>query len=262
MRMKTKFLILMAAGITTCMSSYAQVRTDINIREKSNSASDAVDEGGGGFRNITIGFGIGQTKMYGDLPYSNPQPVYIGYFEKSITPAISMGETVSVGDLSSRDPHSHWRSFNHFTSLDQHITIELGVLLSPFFNYQDHLITRIIGGIYGGIGVGAINNDVKRIAEVNETSMPGNTGLDNPIILKNSTALYFPINAGINVHVKKFLFFRNGFVFNGNFQYSLCNSDYIDGYRPPYSANKNNDAFTVFSLAARFVISHHSAGGE
>ena len=255
--MKFKITILLAVCLFAGAASFAQVRTDINSRERSNSSDDEPDAA---YKNnahdYSIGVGLGSTKMYGDLPYSNPQPAYMVYFEKNISQSVSFGETVSIGDLSS---HGLIHSFNHYTSLDQHITIELGTLIHVFDkNYNDNIITRIIGGFYIQGGVGIINNDLKKISNPNETIFVANTGLDNPVIEKNSTALYFPLCAGFNLHIKKLLFFR-GIVFNANFQYSDCQSDYIDGYNPPSRANNKLDVYTVMSLGVRFYITHNKS---
>jgi len=127
--MKTKLLTLLSAGVLSATGLFAQVRTDISVRERNNSAYE-VGEQGYNAHNFSVGFGLGSTKMYGDLSYSKPQPAYIGYFEKNITPTISYGWTVSFGDLSTRDPYTQLRSFNRFTSVDQHINVELGTLFA------------------------------------------------------------------------------------------------------------------------------------
>ena len=234
----------------------AQVRTDISVRERNNTAYD-IGEQGYNAHNFSVGFGLGSSKMYGDWSYSKPQPVYLGYFEKNITPTISYGWTVSVGDLSTRDPYTQMRSFNHFTSVDQHIAVELGTLFSVMDReYYDNPLLRIIGGFYGGVGIGIINNDLKRIANFPE-SLPGQVETGNPTMLTNSTALYIPMNVGYNLHIPQFWIFK-GCVFNANFQYTSTMSDYIDGYKPPYLANKSNDVYTVMSVGFRFYIMHPS----
>lgn len=252
--MKTRVALLLSLGLFTASSVFAQVRTDISVRERNNTSYD-VGEQGYNAHNFSVGFGVGSTKMYGDWSYSKPQPAYIGYFEKNITPTISYGWTVSVGDLSTRDPYVQMRSFNHFTSVDQHITVELGTVFAVVDReYYENPLLRLIGGIYGGTGVGIINNDIKRIAQFNE-DLPGQTPNVSPTTLTNSVALYIPINAGYNLHIPKFWIFK-GCVLNANFQYTSTMSDYIDGYKPRYAANKKNDVYTVMSLGFRFYIMH------
>ena len=258
-RMKSKIIILLAAGILAWCPSFGQVRTEISIHEKSNSSDDETDRDLNHGTDFSAGFGIGSTKMFGDLPLSNPQPAYIGYLEKNITQSISWGEVIMIGDLSSRDPHTHWRSFNHYTSIDQHITVELGTLFTLFNkNYNDNVLLHIVGGIYAGVGIGLINNDVKKIVNVpTADELPGNTGLTNPVLLKNSTGFFIPISVGYNLHIRRFWFLHNGFVLNANFQYEDCQTDYVDGYSPPFATNKKNDVFTVMSLGLRFYLTHH-----
>ena len=256
--MKYKFIILLSVCIIAFAPSFAQVRTDINIRERSNSSDDELDNSSNAKNHghdYSIGFGIGTTKMYGDLPYSRPQQAYIGYFEKNITQSVSFGETISNGYLES---HGLIHSYNHFTSVDQHMTIELGTFFHIFNkNYNDNILTRLAGGIYFGAGVGVINNDLTKITNPNESIFIANTGLDNPVIEKNSTALYFPLNIGYNLHITNKVWLFRGLVFNINYQYTACQSDYIDGYDPPSRANNKNDVYTVLSAGVRFFITHN-----
>ena len=229
------------------------------MRERSNSSDDRGDDNDGTARghnhDYSIGFGLGTSKMYGDLPYSRPQQVYIGYFEKNISQSVSFGETISNGYLES---HGLIHSYNHFTSVDQHMTVEIGTVIHAFYkNYNDNIITRIVGGVYLGAGIGVINNNLTKISNPNETIFIANTGLDNPVIEKNSTALYFPLNIGYNLHIANRIAFFRGLVFNINYQYSACQSDYIDGYDPPSRANNKMDVYTVLSVGVRFFITHN-----
>jgi hypothetical protein len=254
--MKTLLQIIFAGAIFASISVQAQVRTDISLRERNNSQYGLGEYGYNG-RNYSMGFGLGSSKMYGDLKYSNPQPVYIGYFEKNVTPSISTGWTISVGDLSSRDPFTYLRSFNHFTSVDQHITIEMATLFGlAYREFYDYTLLRLIGGMYVGGGLGIINSNMKRQAEFN-SNLPGSTPTESPTMLKSSTALYMPLNLGYNLYIPKLWIFK-GCVFNFNYQYSMTMSDFVDGYDPNLVANKKNDVYTVTSVGFRFYVFHPS----
>jgi hypothetical protein len=252
--MKTLFNILFTGALFISLAGKAQVRTDISLRERNNSQYGLGEYGYNG-RNYSMGFGLGSSKMYGDLKYSNPQPVYIGYFEKNITPSISTGWTVSVGDLSSRDPFTFLRSFNHFTSVDQHITVELATLFGlAYREFYDYTLLRLLGGMYVGGGLGIINSNIKRQAEFNP-DLPGSINTQSPTMMKSSTALYMPLNLGYNLYIPKLWIFK-GCVFNFNYQYSMTMSDFVDGYDPNLVANKKNDVYTVASVGFRFYVFH------
>jgi hypothetical protein len=254
--MKTLLQILFTGAMFASISVEAQVRTDISLRERNNSQYGLGEYGYNG-RNYSMGFGLGSSKMYGDLKYSNPQPVYIGYFEKNVTPSISTGWTVSVGDLSSRDPFTYLRSFNHFTSVDQHITIEMATLFGlAYREFYDYTLLRLIGGMYVGGGLGIINSNIKRQAEFNP-DLPGSINTQSPTMMKSSTALYMPLNLGYNLYIPKLWIFK-GCVFNFNYQYSMTMSDFVDGYDPNLAANKKNDVYTVTSVGFRFYVFHPS----
>ncbi len=254
--MKTLLQLFFTGAIFVSIGAHAQVRTDISLRERNNSQYGLGEYGYNG-RNYSMGFGLGSSKMYGDLKYSNPQPVYIGYFEKNVTPSISTGWTVSVGDLSSRDPFTYLRSFNHFTSVDQHITIELATLFGlAYREFYDYTLLRLIGGAYVGGGLGIINSNIKRQAEFNP-DLPGSINTQSPTMMKSSTALYMPLNVGYNLYIPKLWIFK-GCVFNFNYQYSMTMSDFVDGYDPNLVANKKNDVYTVTSVGFRFFVFHPS----
>ncbi len=259
--MKRKIIIFLAASFLLYLPAKAQVRTEINVTERSNSSDDERDRDKNHGTDWSFGFGIGSTKMYGDLRKSNPQPAYIGHLEKNVTPSIMWGETIMVGDLSSREvAGAHWRSFNHYTSIDEHVNVELGTLFTIFNrDYNDNPVLRIFGGIYGGVGIGLINNNIKKIVNVTTDGIPGNTGSANPILMKNTTAFFIPITFGYTLHVPRFWFMKNGFMANVNFQYEDCQSDYIDGYSPTLGTNKKNDVFTVMSASLKFYLTHHRA---
>ncbi len=243
--------------IVACLPAFAQLRADdeagVHRRPSTEEDEEAPFRYNG--HDYSIGFALGSTKMYANLPISNPQPAYIGYLEKNLLPFLSIGLQVTVGDLSSRWPKNHLFSFNHFTSLDEHLNLSLGgIFYIHDRNYNDNLVKRIVGGVYGGIGIGVINNDVKRIASEQWDNLPYATVKDNPTIEKNTLAIYFPFNAGYNYRVRQFLCFHNGFVFNGNIQLNDCQSDYIDGYSPPFTGHKHTGVYTIMSLGARFYI--------
>jgi hypothetical protein len=255
--MKKKIVVLFSVFIAASVHSFAQVRTDISVREHGNNfGSTEVAEFDYNAHDYCVGVGLGSSKMYGDLPYSNPQPVYIADLNKSVAPRFSLGWTVQIGDLSSRDPYTHMRSFNHYTAFDQHITCEFGTFYNWFDkNYDETPILKLTSGLYVGVGLGVINNDVKRIADVNVDALPGITQTSNPPILSQSTALFIPFNFGYNLHLPHLWKLRNCMLY-ANFQYNDCLSDYVDGYKLPFKANKKNDVFTVMSVGLRVFIFH------
>jgi hypothetical protein len=253
--MKVKAIVLFSVCLAACVQSYAQVRTEISVGERNNSSLSTADFDYTA-HDYCIGVGIGSSKMYGDLPYSNPQPVYTIDVNKNIGPRFSMGWQVQIGDLSSRDPYTHMRSFNHFTSFDGHITCEIGTLFSLFDrSYEEAPVLYALSGLYAGIGIGVVNSDVKRIADFDVQALPGITHTSNPPILTNSAAIFIPFNFGYNLHLPRIWKF-DACMFYFNFQYADVMSDYVDGYKLPLKANKNNDVFTVMSVGFRAFVFH------
>jgi hypothetical protein len=257
--MKAKVIVLLSACLSVFASASAQVRTDISLRERNNSVLSTADFGYNS-NDYCIGVGIGSGKVYGDLPFSNPQPVYIVDVNKFTSPSFSYGWQAMIGDLSARDPYTHLRSFNHFTSIDMHMNLGLGTFINLFRrDYEETPVLKLLSFVHTGIGIGIINNDIKRIASVNFDKWPGAQSTTNPEVLQKSTAIFIPLNLGFSYHIKRLWKF-NGCMFYANYQYNMGMSDYIDGYMPPYKANKRNDVFTVASLGFRFYI--HGGGGS
>lgn len=257
--MKNKFILLLVAGIIACAPAFAQLRAEDEDRRRRHVATEEDIEAGFRYNGHDYSFGvaIGSTHMYANLPQSNPQPAYMAQVEKNIFHYLSIGTQVTVGDLSSRWTKNRLYSFNHFTAVDEHLNLSVGALFAIYDrNYNDHLIQRIIGGLYGGLGIGIVNNDIKRISTEIANLHTTVTWTDNPVIIKNSNALYYAFNVGYNYRVQKFLFFNNGFVFNANFQLNDCQSDYIDGYSPPFSGHHHTGVYTVMSIGAKVYITH------
>jgi len=256
---RNKFILLFVVGIVACSSAFAQLRREDEDRRRRHVATEEDIEAGFRYNGHDYAFGvsIGSTHIYANLPISNPQPAYMAYVEKNIYHYLTVGTQITVGDLSSRWPKNRLYSFNHFTAIDEHLNISAGALFAIYNRaYNDHILPRIIGGIYGGVGIGVVNNNIKRISNEITNLNWTTTTPDNPVIVKNSNALYYAFNVGYNYRVQKFLFFNNGFVFNFNFQLNDCQSDYIDGYSPPFKGHRHTAVYTVMSLGAKIYITH------
>ncbi len=250
-------------GVIASLPVFAQLRAEDDDGRRRHVATEEDIELGYQYNGHDYAFGvaIGSTHMYANLPQSNPQPAYMVFVEKNIFHYLTIGTQVTIGDLSSRWTKNRLYSFNHFTAIDEHLNISLGALFAIYNRgYNDHLIPRIVGGLYGGVGIGVVNNDIKRISPEIALLHPTTTTPDNPVIIKNSNALYYAFNVGYNYRVQKFLFFNNGFVFNANFQLNDCQSDYIDGYSPPFKGHKHTGVYTVMSLGAKIYITHKEPG--
>jgi len=97
---------------------------------------------------------------------------------------------------------------------------------------------KYLSEIYGGVGLGFIANSVK----ANTIISPDFGSLGD----YSGTALFLPIEAGINVPV---LLMTNNksLSINVNYRVNLAFSDKIDGYVPNVAANEKNDAFNTLT---------------
>jgi len=247
--------IFLLACIIFHQISFAQVRTIASAHEISNSSEDvAVNDNS---HDLGVGGGIGQTKLYAQLPLSSPQNAYFICFEKNEGQGLSYGATISSGGLESSYPLYDLGSYNRFTSFDLHLNISWSAFFVAFnknySNYQN-IITKITDNLYIGIGAGAINNNITRIKALDTITVNPDSG--KPVIKRQSIVPYLPFNVGYSLYLTKRI------IVNANFQYTWCLGNYVDGYNMPFSGHRHTAVYTMASIGIRYVIIHNRTGGR
>ncbi len=199
--------------------------------------------------SFSIGIGYGVAKLYGDF-YGKPQTAIpwadVNY---NITPYLCAGIQLQAGKLVTggldvTNKANGFYTTNTYQSAAANVRLSLGAFL---VNQPQSVVLDIISGIYGGAGIGIMNNTIK-------PSERG--GLDQTALLRGAVktdahTANIPVNVGIDVNVPQILGY-NGLQVNVNYQYNYCQSDNIDGYDPQVPFNKHYDTYTYISAGLRF----------
>lgn len=198
---------------------------------------------------FSFGIGGGVTQLFGDF-YGKPKsPSAWADLNYNVSPYFNVGIEAQHGYLvtGGRDVTRKTDGFyvtNAYTSASANMRLSLGAFLT---HASASTFVVIVSGVYGGAGIGIINNDIT-------TSTRGGldqTGLLYSPIKKSSTATNIPLNAGIDINLPR-IFGLTGFMANFNYQYNFCQSDYIDGYDPKVAFNKHNDTYIYTSIGIRY----------
>lgn len=205
------------------------------------------------YYKLSGGAGFGATYAYADLEekaYS-----YGGYAELNwnLTLFVSAGLEVQAGRLLGGNilTNAHNREFiNDYKAISFNVKGALGEVI----DYSRSDLLNAIKGLYAGIGLGAIRNNltyVVRYKPNTETQYPP-LGYRFPGEEK-TTNLLMPVNVGIN-----FLINDNygdvRYTLNLNYQTNFTFGEGLDGYNDPTGAFKNNapDLYSLLSVGIKY----------
>jgi hypothetical protein len=235
--MKMKVLVLLSALVATSISSFAQVRLEPFWP----------------FSKYSLGVGIGNSHMYGDLDRSISQPVYVLNFARNFNSYTSVGIEATRGALNSEEYRNHWTNgmsmYNQYTSVNLNGTVSLG----QFFKYPSNYLWKNLFGLYFRCGIGVMFNDISNITyKFKNRDRLEIRDYNAKYIKTNEFVPYIPYNFGFNLHLKKNCYF------NINYQFNYTFSDYVDGYNfsNPPANNFYNDMYSVLSFNLCFYLGH------
>ena len=211
----------------------------------------------------SIGGGVGFSEIYGNLDHSNSEPVFRLNVERNANMWVSYGLEVQKGSLSDYEVKNHWTNglsvYNQFTAYDLNAKIQIGEL----FRYPKSFLAKTLFGLYFGVGVGYMKNNVSNITlRFKHADKYTITDFDNINVKRNTENYFIPFNFGFNLHMTKRA------TFNINYQFSYAFSDYLDGYnfQAPIATNKYNDMFSVLSFGVNWYVGkvtyHYRKFGE
>lgn len=203
------------------------------------------------YSNYTLTFAIGNSRMYGDLDKSISNPVYRASLERNFTPFTSVGAEVLYGALSSEEFKNNWTNgltmYNQFTAANINGRVSLG----QFFHYPSNALWKNLFGLYGRVGFGVMMNNVTNISyKFRNRDAYKITDLNAKYINTDEVILYVPYSVGFNLHLTKMA------MFNINYQFNYCLSDYVDGYNfsNPPANNYYQDMYSVLSFGLSFYL--------
>lgn len=205
------------------------------------------------YYKLTAGAGFGATRAYADL--NEKTYSYSGYAELNwnLTRFVSAGIELQMGRLKggniNTNPHN--REFvNDFKAITFNVKGALGELV----DYSQSGLLNAMKGLYAGIGLGAIRNNMANVVRYK----PNTEAQYPPLGYRfpgedQSTNLLMPVNVGLN------FFINDGFgdaryVFNFNYQTNFTFGEGLDGYNDPTGAFENDapDIYTVLSIGVKY----------
>ena len=174
------------------------------------------------YYRLSVGGSFGTNVAFADLNKKRPAQTLAFNLDYNLTPFMSVGFEYQNGTLAGGDKENdpHLRYFkNSYSSFTAGGKVQLGQVV----DFESNNFLYAIRGLYGGIGVGIIKNNLKDIVRVKPTDgwvFPGTS---------KSTGIAVPINAGINFN----LLDRWGYtryIFNINYQFNVTTGEGLDGY--------------------------------
>ncbi|MFF5381824.1 hypothetical protein [Pedobacter suwonensis] len=200
---------------------------------------------------MSYGFGGGMNKSYTDVYEGDYGKIVYGVFDYHITPFFTMGLEGQYGRIKGgiavKDPSGRW-FINKYTS----ITANLKLMLGELVNYRQQGFLYHIRGMYLGIGLGAINNNISNISRY----PPQTSGSDiQPYGGEDkSTNLLLPINLGFNYYIKDSYGYMR-YVININAQSNLTFGEGLDGYNESRLKLNNSypDMYNSITVGFRYM---------
>ena len=207
----------------------------------------------GDFHKLSVGVGFGATIGFADLKEKGQSLGGYGEFTYYLTPFILTSLEAQVGKVKggdvTTDPHS--RAFsNDYKALSINVKAGLG----QFIDYSVNDVARFFKGVYLGVGLGAINNNlgyVVRYKPNTQLAYPPN-GYQFPG-KDQSTNLLLPINLGINFSFPNY-YGEARYVLNFNYQANYTFGEGLDGYNDPIDLFSNSapDIYVLFSIGLKY----------
>ena len=241
--MKSKFSVVVFLLLVVFSSVSAQVRLEPFFS----------------YGKYTLGFGIGNSHIYGDLEKSIAEPVYKVNLERNINSYSSFGLEAEYGALSSEEYKNHWTNglsmFNQYTSVELNGRVSVG----QFFDYPRSYFYKTLFGFYFRSGFGVIANNITNISyKFRNKDKIDITDVSRQSVKTGELAYYVPFNLGFNLHLTRKC------LFNMNYKFCYTFSDYVDGYNFPTGNAKNyfNDMYSVLSLGLSFYLGNAGEGDE
>ncbi len=205
------------------------------------------------FYKIGLGAGVGTTISYADVQ-ENSQG-YAGYVtaDYNLTAFASVGLEFQAGKINGGNiiTNPHNRQFkNNYNAL----TLNGKVALGQFIDYERNNFLNVIKGLYLGVGIGAIKNNMNYIVRYKP-----NTQAEFPPLgyefpgRDKSTELLMPVNLGMNFYFKD-SYDQLRYILNINYQGNVTFGEGLDGYDDPLAifSNKSPDLYSFLSVGIKY----------
>lgn len=204
----------------------------------------------------SYGLGAGPNYSKSDVVKGNWGYTINGEVNYHITPFVTASlegqyGMVQGGDIVN-DPHN--RQFvNKYSGLNVNVKLMLG----EFIYYEKSEFLNNIRGLYLGLGVGAINNNITDVVRYKPAWAAYDPGYGPFPGEDKSVSLWVPINLGFNYYLYDgYGYIR--YVINFNAQSNFTFGEGLDGYNDPSTKFKNYDpdTYNVYSIGFKYYFGH------
>lgn len=199
----------------------------------------------------SYGFGAGVNYSKTDVVKGNWGHTFSGVIDYHFTPFITIGLEGQYGIVQGGDivtDRNNRQFVNKYSAFDANIKFALGEFVD--YNKTDFLYN--IKGLYAGIGLGVINNNITDIVRY-RPSWSNDPGYGPFPGEDKGMNLLVPINLGINFYINDGYGYMR-YVINVNAQSNFTFGEGLDGYNDPETKFKNYDpdTYNVYSIGLKY----------
>jgi hypothetical protein len=203
---------------------------------------------------MSYGFGGGINKSYTDVYQGDFGYTAYGVFDFHITPFVTLGlegqyGRVQGGDIRT-DPNN--RQFaNKYTSLSANVKLMLGEVVDY---YQSEFLYKI-RGLYAGLGIGVINNNLTYIVRYKPIWAASNPGYGPFPGEDKSLNMIVPFNLGFNYYINDGYGYMR-YIINFNAQSTFTFGEGLDGYNDVRTQFKNfsPDVYNTYTIGFKYML--------
>jgi len=202
---------------------------------------------------MSYGFGGGINKSYTDVYKGSYGYTAYGVIDYHVTPFVTLGlegqlGKVKGGDIET-DPHNR-----QFTNQYMAISANAKLMLGELVNYDRSEFLYNIRGLYAGLGLGVINNNITQIVRYKPSWAAYDPGYGPFPGEDKSLNLLVPINFGFNYYINDGYGYMR-YIININAQSNFTFGEGLDGYNDPSSKFKNNspDVYNTYTIGFKYM---------
>ncbi|RNL52792.1 hypothetical protein [Pedobacter jejuensis] len=200
----------------------------------------------------SIGFGAGANYSRTDVVRGNWGHTFSGTIDHNFTPFVTVGLEGQFGMIQGGDIYTD-RNNRQFVNQYKAINANMKVMLGEFVDYRQSNFLYHIRGLYAGIGVGAIKNNITDIVRIKPGFAFFDAGYGPFPGEDKSVNLWVPLNLGINFYFKDRWDYAR-YVLTVNAQSNFTFGEGLDGYNDPPSTfdNEAPDTYNVYSIGFKY----------
>jgi hypothetical protein len=203
---------------------------------------------------MSYGFGGGINRSYTDVYQGSFGYTAYGVFDFHVTPFVTFGlegqyGMVQGGNIET-DPHN--RQFvNQYTALSANAKLMLGEVV----NYDKSEFLYNIRGLYAGLGIGVIKNNITDIVRYKPSWAASNPGYGPFPGEDKSLNLLVPINFGFNYFINDGYGYMR-YIININAQSNFTFGEGLDGYNDSSNKFKNYspDVYNTYTIGFKYML--------